>query len=134
MSSNDLWASRERISSLPGRISEESSEENSGEWDSCAKAGPAAAARIKDRIRFSLNDESGELRFTRFDIIDVMECRHVEAKLRSYLIHRSLSKVDVSEIRRLSSPGDAECMQAVLDTIAECQDLFAMGLKFQKTD
>jgi hypothetical protein len=77
-----------------------------------------------DKIRFSLSDESGALRFERFEIANAPECWKVEQKLRAHLVGRALAKVDLSYLRSLTCDGDGACMRAVVQVIEEHQQLF----------
>ena len=77
-----------------------------------------------DKIRFSLSDESGVLRFERFEIVDAPECCEVERKLRSHLVGRALAEVNLTYLRSLTCDGDGACMRAVVQVIEEHQQMF----------
>ena len=77
-----------------------------------------------DKIRFSLSDESGILRFETFAIMDAPECRDLEQELRAYLVGRPLSKASLGYLRSLTCDGDGVCMRAVIRAIEEHQQLF----------
>ena len=78
----------------------------------------------EDRVRFSLSDETGELRFTSFQIVDVPDCKYVEREVVRYLVGRPLADVDPHYVRGLACPGDGQCMEAVAEVIEESQRLF----------
>ena len=77
-----------------------------------------------DKIRFSLSDESGVLRFETFAIMDVPECRDMEREFRAYLVGRPLSEADLGHLRSLTCDGDGICTRAVIRAIEEQQQLF----------
>lgn len=76
-----------------------------------------------DKIRFSLSDKSGSLKFDDFDI-DEADCRHIADELKKLLVNRPLAEIDAEEIRQMSCPGEGYCLQAVADVIAGCQRMF----------
>ncbi len=78
----------------------------------------------KDKIRFSLSDRSGALRFEAFDVVDQPDCRHIVDALRQILLHRPLAEIDVAEVERLSCPHGDQCMRAAAKIIRECQGTF----------
>ena len=77
-----------------------------------------------DKVRFSLSDASGDLRFKSFDIIDAPECRQIAEGLRDYLVGRPLSEVDVDHIRHLSCPGSGLCMVRIAEVVAEYREMW----------
>ena len=77
-----------------------------------------------DNVRFALSDDTGELRFTAFDIVNTPECAKLVEELRAKLLGRCLAQIDVAEIQRTSCPANGQCMQSIVRTITECQDLF----------
>ena len=77
-----------------------------------------------DKIRFSLSDKSGVLRFETFAIVGAPECGDMEQELRAYLVGRPLSEVDPGYLRSLSCKGDGACMRAVIQTVGEYKELF----------
>ena len=83
------------------------------------------AASCRDKVRFSLSDETGELRFTDFDIVDAPECRDVTIVLKHYLLGQPLADIDLDQVLRISCQGDERCMPDVAEAIAECQRMFA---------
>jgi hypothetical protein len=77
-----------------------------------------------NKIRFSISDETGVLRFTSFDIVDPPEsCQGLEA-LREYLVGRPLAEVDVDHLRELLGGSDGECRQTALRVVKEYQRRF----------
>jgi len=60
----------------------------------------------RNKIRYSLSDASGVLRFTAFNIVDALECGDTPEMLRKYLVGRPLADVDVDYIRGLGCKGD----------------------------
>ena len=83
------------------------------------------AGECYGKIRYSLSDESGILRFERFEIADDPGHRDLEQKLRAYLLNCSLAEVDLDYLRQLKCEGDSECTNDVINLIKEHQDLFA---------
>jgi len=77
-----------------------------------------------DKIRFSLSDERGVLRFERFEIVDAPECWEVEQEVRSHLVGRPLTDVDLTYLRSLTCNGDGACTRAVVQVIEEHQQMF----------
>ena len=77
-----------------------------------------------DRVRFSLSDETGELRFTAFRIVDAPDCRRVEREVVLYLVGRTLADADPHHIRGLECPGDGQCMETVAEVIEKSQRMF----------
>ena len=80
-----------------------------------------------DNIRFGLSDQSGELRFESFDIVDPPECSEVIDKLREYLIGRSLAEIDITIIRGLECLDSDLCMERVAGMIEEYQEFFGVS-------
>ena len=78
-----------------------------------------------DKVRFSLSDASGVLRFKSFDIIDAPECQEIAEELRSYLVGRPRSQVDVDYIRNLRCPGSGLCMVRIAEVVAEYREMWA---------
>jgi hypothetical protein len=82
------------------------------------------ASECNDRLRFSLSDDSGVLRFEEFAIVDGLNCQDVEHTLREYLVGRSLADVDLDFLRGLNCPADGECLRALIGAIQKHQQLF----------
>ena len=78
----------------------------------------------EDKVRYSLSDKSGAIRFEKFDIVGAPKCAPVAAALRDLLLGRSLEEIDVEELEKMSCPGRGECIQAAVNIITECQSLF----------
>ena len=83
------------------------------------------ARECYDRIRYTLSDESGELRFTSFQIIGGIECRGVERELKEYLLNRPLRELDTDKIMQVSCSGERQCIDTIAKVIAEQQSFFA---------
>jgi len=77
-----------------------------------------------NRVRFSLSDETGVLRFTSFDIVDIPAFCDVVETLQEYLVGRSLAEVDVEHLKNVSCAGDGECLRAVISLVEEYQQMF----------
>jgi hypothetical protein len=86
---------------------------------------PGGAGECYDRVRYTLSDEGGELRFTAFKIVDGAACGGVEHELEQYLLSRPLSRIDVKRIRQLSCPGDRQCIETIAEVVSDQQALFA---------
>jgi len=78
-----------------------------------------------DNIRFALSDQGGQMCFESFDIIDMPECQNVTARLREYLVHRSLGQVDVRRIQSMQLAATAMCIPDVARAVHELKRLFA---------
>ena len=83
----------------------------------------------RNKIRYSLSDASGVLRFKAFDIVDAPECGDMREMLCKYLVGRPLVDVDVDYIRGLRCKGDGECMRTVIRVIEESQHMFTRMCK-----
>ena len=77
-----------------------------------------------DKMRFSLSDKSGELRFVHFDIEQAPECANVVQQMRNILLNKRLADIDLAEIRMLSCPGSGQCIHTVVKVIEEHQERF----------
>lgn len=78
----------------------------------------------EDKVRYSLSDKSGAIRFEKFDIVGAPKCAPVAAALRERLLGRSLEEIDVAELEKMSCSGHGECVRAAVNIIAECKSLF----------
>jgi hypothetical protein len=81
------------------------------------------------KIRFTLSDASGVLRFTSFDIMGGLTCSGAEEKLKSILLDRPLLEIDLDEIRSLPCKGDGHCLEETARIVAEQQELLRMAEK-----
>ncbi len=79
----------------------------------------------RKRVRFTLSDDDGDLRFRAFDIADAPECHGAAEILRQSLLGRSIAEVDTTEIACIPCSGEAQCVRAAADVIAEFQASFA---------
>lgn len=77
------------------------------------------------KVRYSLSDESGVVRFKTFNIVDAPECRRLTRTLQEYLIGRALTDVDLACVQQLTCEEHGECMRSVIRVIEECRLLFA---------
>ena len=80
--------------------------------------------RCDDNVRFSLSDDTGDLDFTAFDIVNAPECAGLVEELRATLLGQPLAQIDVAEIQSICCPGNGRCMQTIVRAIMECQDMF----------
>ena len=80
-----------------------------------------------DKVRFTLSDATGDLRFTAFDIINAPECTGLAEELRAKLLDRRLADIDVGEIQRMSCPGNGQCMTTIVRIITDYQDRFTQS-------
>ena len=78
-----------------------------------------------DRIRFTLGDASGVVCFKSFDIVDAPQCASMAQALRTYLVGRPLSDINLDYLRSLTCRGNGECMRAVIYAVREYQQVFA---------
>jgi hypothetical protein len=92
-----------------------------------ASMNPSAVMQPLDcanKVRFSLSDETGVLRFTSFDIVDVGGFCEIVETLQEYLVSRPLADVDVDYLRKLTCTGNGECLHTVIQMVEEYQQLF----------
>ena len=86
----------------------------------------------RDRIRFTLSNETGVQRFKDFELVKGPECGEMGELLREHLVGRPLDEVDLDYLRSLKCrymqslecQGNGGCVLAVIDVIREYQDLF----------
>ncbi len=78
-----------------------------------------------DKIRFSLNDRSGQLCFEQFDIIDHPECANIAEQMREVIIGKPLAEIDLDALQSIECRGSRGCIDAACEVIAECQRMFA---------
>ena len=106
------------------------SEEGRAERDAPPEDRCIDAHEIKSRIRFSLSDESGKLRFKRFDVDGIEECRGPAADVGAYLLGHPLVDLNVPEIQHTFQPGNSrspcsrQLVVAVADTVLDLQRTF----------
>ena len=82
-------------------------------------------AECRDKVRYSLSDKSGVLRFEDFRIDGLTDCAAAESELRALLVGRPVAEIDVDEIHRISCPRGGACMRAIVKAISECKEMFA---------
>lgn len=80
---------------------------------------------LRQRIRFSLSDESGRLRFTRFEIVDSHSCEDFAKSLRAYVLDRPLNEIDLDHVKSLSCAGHEDCVRETVEVIREYRALFS---------
>ena len=78
----------------------------------------------RDNVRFTLSDDSGQLRFESFEIVDTSECQ-LTGVLQEYLVGRPLAKVDLDYLRSWRCTANGECLQAVIRMVCEYQAMFS---------
>ena len=78
----------------------------------------------RDKIRFSLSDKSGTLRFEAFDIVDAPDCQGLADAVRRTILGRPLSDIDVGKLPKVFCRGKGQCMLAIADIITEAQSFF----------
>ena len=83
---------------------------------------------ICDKIRFSLSYQTGELRFSDFNIIAAPEYSKLAGELRTILLGQRLADIDVDEILKINCPIDEQCIRVIAHIITEYQMAFK-GLK-----
>ena len=77
------------------------------------------AGDCRDKVRFSLSDSTGTLRFTDFDIVDAPECGQVAGTLKEYLLGRPLAELDLDHIRQMTCPGNGQCIRDIVSVIGD---------------
>lgn len=77
-----------------------------------------------DKLRFSLSDENGELRFESFEIDSMPECRQFAERLKQYLLSRPLKDVDSNRVRLMHCPGAGECAATMAGVVEDFQQMF----------
>lgn len=83
------------------------------------------ARKCYDRIRYTLSNDGGELRFTSFQIVGGPECQGVAQELTEYLLSRPLRCLEPHRIAAVSCPEGRQCIDMVARVVAEQQKLFA---------
>ena len=82
-----------------------------------------ASQECRDRIRFTLSNETGVQRFKAFELVDDPECGEMGKLLREYLVGRPLAEVDFDYLRSLKCQRNGGCTLAVIEVVREYQDL-----------
>jgi len=82
-----------------------------------------------DKVRFTLSDETGDLRFTDFNIVEMPQCSGVAEKLRELLLEQRLADIDVAKILATPCPGNGQCLQTIARVISDYQDRFLRNPK-----
>lgn len=78
-----------------------------------------------DRVKFTLSDDSGTLRFASFDIKQSGCCEEALNEIRTYLLSRPLDELDMDELKNMSCPtGNLICLQSLANAVAEYQTIF----------
>ena len=77
-----------------------------------------------DKVRFKLSDETGDLRFTSFEIINSPECARQVEEIRAKLLGQRLADINTAEILRISCSGNGQCTKTIVNIITEYQDRF----------
>jgi len=80
--------------------------------------------QCRNRVRCTLSDKSGILRFKKFDIVDAPECRETAATLRHYLVGRALAETDTAYIRELGRVTRPLCARVVAQLVEESRQTF----------
>lgn len=84
-------------------------------------------AECREKVRCSLSDKTGVLRFDNFEIVDAAECEETADKIADYLIGRALSEVKADRIREIGRDGHALCANVVAQLVIESQEVFVGG-------
>ncbi len=87
-----------------------------------------------DKIRFTLSDKTGDLRFTDFNIVGATQCSGMVAELREHLLEQRLADIDVAKILAMPCPGNGQCLQSIARVISEYQDRFLRNPNGKRTD
>jgi hypothetical protein len=78
-----------------------------------------------DRVRFSLSDKSGILRFEEFEIVGSPVCAHVAEELKQLLLGQPLDEIDMDRVKSITCPGGGECVRTVIDVVEDTLETFA---------
>ena len=76
---------------------------------------PAKLKECHDRIRFTLTDQEGPLRFKEFEIDDDSICMCIKSAIQSYLLNSPLGDIDIDAIYHALSERHSECAGAIAD-------------------
>jgi hypothetical protein len=76
-----------------------------------------------NRIRYSLSDASGVMRFTSFEIIDAPQCKNTNKLLREHLMSRPVADVDLDYLRGMTCELNGECIRTVIRIVEDYQRL-----------
>lgn len=79
---------------------------------------------LADGVRFVLSDDSGTMRFERFDILNAPECSAFVTEAQAYLSGRALAEIDMDHVRQLCRGDCPECIAAVEGVLLQYRDLF----------
>ena len=77
-----------------------------------------------NKIRYTLSDESGELKFRTFEMPADHHCGVFVDKLKPYLLGRPLSEIETDVIETLSCGRDGECARTIAAVVREHQEIF----------
>lgn len=78
-----------------------------------------------DRVRFTLSDKDGVLRFESVELVGSGECGISMEEVAEYMRGRPLAEVDLELLRsKHCRHGQNICMQAVSKAVGEYQELF----------
>ncbi len=86
--------------------------------------GPTLMHTCDDNVRFTLSDDTGDLHFTALDIVNAPQCVTIVEELRAKLLGRPLEQIDAAELQKIACLGNGQCVQTIVRTILECQDMF----------
>jgi len=79
---------------------------------------------MDDKIRYSLADRSGELRFEDFDIADAPQFASTAEAVRAHLVGRPLREVTPASVAPALDGAPPECRRAVLRAVREAREMF----------
>lgn len=88
----------------------------------------------RNKVRCTLSDRTGLLRFESFDIVDAPERGEMAAMLRHYLVGRALAETDAGYIRELGRMTHPLCAQVIAQLVEESQETFIHRRQFQTGD
>lgn len=80
--------------------------------------------QCQHRVRFSMSDESGTLRFTEFEVKDQEDCSTVR-ELTSYLLERPAFDIDWEHVARMSAQSPCTCAEDVLSVLGHCREILS---------
>ncbi len=91
-------------------------------------------SECRERIRCTMSDKSGVLRFENFEIVDTPEAAETAEKIRDYLVGRALADVEAGRIREMGRDGHLLCAHVVAQLVTESQAVFVRGKADSRVD
>lgn len=79
----------------------------------------------KDKVRFSISDSTGVLRLESFELVDMPMCQETAELIRTLILNKPLSEVDIDRLREIPCAHNRECVQVIAALLNEYKTAFA---------